>query len=100
MANKFCKEELIQYKIKGQIRPFIDQNLQLQIPNLESTKSEGSSYTDLYSHYFNHINSLNDPILPVDKQEIEKAMLEARQSYEAWRKMQKKIEEAIAKHLC
>jgi hypothetical protein len=40
---ELSREKLIQYKIKGQTKPFVDQNLQLQIPGIESDSSLLSS---------------------------------------------------------
>jgi hypothetical protein len=91
MAHKFSKDELMQYKIRGQTKPFIDENLQLQIPLPENQGSVQGQYCALYSHY-SHAG--HNPAIIQDKYNVERAMSEARQSYETWKKMQEKIQQA------
>jgi hypothetical protein len=88
-------EESIQYKIRGQRKAFIDKNLQIQIPGVESTheKPHFQNYTQIYSHYSGVLNS--HVFLPVNKHPLEQAMKEAQDAYQAWKKMQKDLSEKI-----
>lgn len=87
--REFCKEKLGQYKIEGQMRPFIDETLQLRLPGLEGQKNSFYPYTSsIYSHYSNSFS----PTLTVPSEiELEKAMHEAQQSYESWKQMQSRL---------
>lgn len=95
--REFCKED-IQCKIEGQKRPFIDKNLQLQLPGIDRTQEQGTSipsHHQIYSHYAPHY-----PLtMPFNENEVEKAMTEARRSYEAWKKMHDALVDRMQKHI-
>ena len=87
MAYKYYKEALIPNKIKGKEKPFIDQNLQLRIPDLEMA-NQPKTYLPLYGHY----STSGTLSSPVDEQAIDKAMAEARHSHKAWKKLQNHLQ--------
>lgn len=87
--HEFGKEQLVRYKIKGQARPFIDEDLQLQLPGLEDRQTKSEYYSHIYSHYFNQ-SHLPIATLP-SEQELEQAMHDAQKSYEAWKQMQQEL---------
>lgn len=90
--REFCKEKLNQYKIEGQARPFIDETLQLRLPGLEVQKNSYFPYTSVYSHYF---HSLSPTLSTPSEVELEKAMEEAKKSYENWKLMQNRLTNRI-----
>lgn len=87
-GSEITREKLFQYKIKGQAKPFVDQNLQIQIPGNES-QANLKSPNPIFSHYSSAQTGVN--ALPINEEEFEKAMAEARQSYEAWKRMGSKL---------
>lgn len=95
VGSETSREKLFQYKIKGQSKPFVDENLQIQIPGVESQKNTASP-SPIYSHYSSH--QLGSSSLPVNEADFYQAMEEARQSHEAWKKMGQKLEEKAKKY--
>jgi NAD-specific glutamate dehydrogenase len=90
--EEFCQaKEPFHYKIKGQNRPFIDEDLQLQIPGFENQR-----YSPIYSHFTGQF-PLSSSYIQEKEQEIRKVMAQAQQSYEAWKKMQQQLQEEIQK---
>lgn len=82
------------YKIEGQSKPFIDKNLQLQIPEWESQQSSTYLYSPIYSHYAgSHPSSYLFP--PINEAEIYQAMLDAENAYKGWKQTQQKITEVV-----
>lgn len=65
----------MQFKIKGQFKPFLDENLQMQIPGEESDSTSGSY---LYPH-FDAFQSPGDYPFFIDQEE-------AKDADEAWQK--------------
>lgn len=91
--SKQCQDKLSQCKIGGPSKPFIDDNLQLQLPNWESQQAQTPSPSPIYSHYMgpsptSYLSS------QIPEAELYQMMAEAEQSYEAWKQMQQKIKEA------
>jgi hypothetical protein len=89
--SEITREKLFQCKIKGQSKPFVDQNLQIQIPGVEAPLNI-TSPSPIYSHYSSYKTG-NDSSLSVNEAELYQAMEQAKQSYEAWKKMGQKLEE-------
>jgi hypothetical protein len=91
-----CKEKLSRYKIEGQTKPFIDKDLQLQLPGSDENSIETpDSFNPIYSHYM----GVRSPSVEASNQqaenEIYQAMADAKSSYEAWEKMQANLKKAI-----
>ena len=89
-----CRDKLSHYRIAGQSKPFVDQNLQLQLPGWDSPPHQTSySYSPIYSHYIGSIptSSLE---LQVNETELYQAMTEAERSYKAWKQMHQQLREA------
>ncbi|MFI5344488.1 MAG: hypothetical protein ACHQUC_09735 [Chlamydiales bacterium] len=84
-----------QNKIDGQSKPFIDKNLQIQVPGLDlpSEARISSSCNPIYSHYCQGSFFITPEMASIET-ELDTAMLEAKHSYEAWKKMQKQLLEA------
>lgn len=96
MNSEYCRDKLSQYKIGGPSRPFIDQNLQFQLPNWDSYSGHIHSHfhSPIYSHYVGSSPS-SSLSLPINEEELYHVMKEAEYSYEAWKKMQVKLQETI-----
>lgn len=88
------RDKLMQYAMKGQTRPFIDRNLQLQMPELERENEAMASYTNIYSHYASTFSSHS---CSLNREELEQAVAHAHQSYEAWKRMKQQLMELIKK---
>lgn len=87
-----CKEKLSQNLLPRQSKPFIDQNLQLQIPESDLPNSQmNRSHSPIYTHYMGDSPS-NAYLAPqVNASELYKAMQDAEQSYGAWGKMKEQL---------
>lgn len=91
--SKCCRDKLSQYNIGGPSRPFIDKNLQLQLPEWDPPYSQtNQSHSPIYSHYVG-----SSPYSPLSSQineaELYHAMAEAESSYKSWKQIQQKIKE-------
>ncbi len=106
MDEKNCQETLtlselqselqsgLKSKIGGPSKPYIDQNLQINLPDWDSyQKHFDSSHSPIYSHY---VGSTPSSYLSsyINENELNHAMNEAARSYAAWKKMQQKIQAA------
>lgn len=94
MESQCSQDKLSQYKIGGFKKPFIDQNLQIHLPNWESQPTQiQSSHSPIYSHYMG-----SSPPSYFSSQfniaELHHAMIESEQAYQGWKMMQQKIREA------
>lgn len=94
---KLFQDKLALSKVGGPSKPYIDQNLQIHLPgdSPSSHPQQPQVHSPIYSHYVG-----SSPASPLSSQinenELIEAMAEAEQSYEAWKKLQKKIKEAVA----
>lgn len=98
--SESSRDKLAQYKIEGQSKPFIDQNLQLQMPGCDVSEEEVDHLqSPIYSHYVGSY-PLSSAYFSsqVNEAELYHAMAEAERSYEAWKQMQHQLKEA-AKHM-
>jgi hypothetical protein len=88
-------DKLSQYKIGGPSKPFIDQNLQLQLPEWDPPQSQTNQcHSPIYSHYVG--SSPSFPFsLQINEAELYHAITEAERSYESWKQMQQKLQEAV-----
>lgn len=94
--SKCYRDKLSQCKVGGPTKPFIDQNLQLQLPEWDSPQSH-SSQSPIYSHYAGsspvpHISS------EINETELYHVMEEAEKSYESWKKLQQKLNKIAKTH--
>lgn len=99
--SKREREKLSQSKIDRKIKPYIDKDLQIRIPaseQIENNESLNKIYA--YSAIYNHFNqqSLKDRIsnalLPeINEEEISRAIREAEQAYEAWKRLKNQLKE-------
>lgn len=94
--SESCREKLTQTKIQGQSKPFVDQDLQLQLPGSELASHivESSAHSPIYSHYASSCST--DPFLTasINEAELYHVMAEAESSFEAWKKMEQRIKQA------
>ncbi|WP_068467531.1 hypothetical protein [Candidatus Protochlamydia phocaeensis] len=98
--SECCREKLFQSKINGQSRPFIDQNLQLRIPGAElpAEPSDPPPHNPIYSHYAHALPAASYLPSTFREAELNKAMADAQQSYEAWKKMHQQLMEAAQQY--
>ncbi len=90
--SKCCREKLIQYRINGQSKPFVDKNLQLQIPGCDtSNPMNDSSFSPIYSHYAGSCPFISYLPSQINEAELYQAMAEAEKSYEAWKNMKQRL---------
>ncbi len=93
--SECCRDKLSQYKIGGQSKPFIDKNLQIQLPGWDPHHHQTDhSYSPIYSHDF---GSYSSSLLSsqVNEAELYQAMKEAEYSYEAWKRMQQQLRDCF-----
>lgn len=88
---EFCRERLLQYKIEGQTRPFIDKNLQLQIPGIETRLETSHTYSPIYAHFSQTFPKTGYFSSPVNEEELTQAMTNAKHAYQAWKKMHEQL---------
>jgi hypothetical protein len=97
-----CREKLAPYKIEGQAKPFVDKDLQLQLPEWDCHNDQAeeivSTFSPIYSHYAGSClptpQSTSSLSLQINEGEFYRAMAEAELSYTAWKKMQRRIKKA------
>lgn len=89
----FKREKLLHYRIKGQKRPFIDEDLQLQLPGLESSLENPNlgSYSQVYSYYSTYFPSRLDFPKMVQQVELEHGISQAQQAYDKWKNIQQQL---------
>lgn len=93
MTKSDVNEKTLQCKINGQSKPFIDKDLQIQIPGLETSQCSSNQKTkSIYIHYCGE-SQKTPPELQAIENELNSAMAEAKQSHEAWKKIQDRIRE-------
>jgi hypothetical protein len=93
MIYQACeKKDRFHYRIKGQTRPFIDENLQFRFPGIESPKDQMiESPTSHQIHaYYSHLYDITYESDPLEIELIQ-AMSETQQAYETWKQIQQKI---------
>lgn len=93
------RELILPYKAKGPSRPFMDENLQIQIPDLEEVNEVKSTthYSDIYSHYSNQLKSFSsESDTNLKEKELESLIAQTQQSYEAWKRLRDIIVEKMA----
>lgn len=95
-SSECCKEKLSQNLLPRQSKPFIDKNLQLQIPERDKGHAN-RSLSPIYSHYIGDSPSLSNIAPQVNEGELYKAMKDAEQSYQAWQEMKEQISKASLK---
>lgn len=95
MAHAEMLWKTTQCKINGQSKPFIDENLQIQIPGLDSTCEPPmvSAHKSIYSHYCQDPFVITPEMAAIES-ELNTAIAEAQQTYEVWKKMQAQLLEA------
>lgn len=91
-GSEYCKEKLSQNLLSRQFKPFIDHNLQLQIPISDFPAGQicrGAS--PIYCHYIGDNPSISYLPPEVNERELFKAMKDAEQSYEMWLQMKNQL---------
>lgn len=99
--SDFCREKLFQYRINRQSRPFIDNNLQIHLPDACSypeTKADHSC-SPIYSYYAKEFPATDYLPFSNKEAELKQAMSEAEKSYQAWNRMRQQLLEAAQKYL-
>lgn len=93
MTSHYCRDKSFQYKIEGRSKPFIDQNLQLQLPGYENPEDAALHSHMIYSHYAGSFPSYFSS--EINEAELYQAIGDAKHSFEAWQQMQQKLLEAM-----
>ena len=95
MDTKCCQDKLSQCKIGGPSKPFIDQNLQIQLPDWDKAERKTeSSHSPIYIHYIGSPPSSYFSS-PVNESELHHAIADAERAHAAWKKIQNKLNEAV-----
>jgi hypothetical protein len=78
------------------MKPFIDQNLQLRVPESE-LQQEGTnrSHSPIYTHFIGEYSSISYFAPEVNETELYKAMADAQSSYESWKLMKKNLQKTL-----
>ena len=98
MAGSECSENKISSFSYNKGKPFIDQNLQFQLPSREtSPRSTDRPLNPIYSHYMGSHPSIAYLIPQINEEELYQAMNQAEYAYQAWKRMRGKIHEKINK---
>jgi hypothetical protein len=99
-SNK--EQKLLNHRINGCQYPFIDEDLQLRIPGLESSleKQQGEKiiYHQIYSHYLNPTMSPSHSFLKGNEEKLQRNMIEVQKAYESWKIIQRYIQKIIENH--
>lgn len=95
----FNREKLVQNKIARQSKPFVDHNLQLQIPGSDAPPSQivERPHNPIYAH-FSPSSPAAELSLQINQDEFYQAMQEAERSYQSWQQMQQELKKLI--HAC
>jgi hypothetical protein len=93
--SEYCRDKLARSKIEGQSKPFVDGNLQFHFPEFDSEHPQHSTamHHPIYAHFTNHLMLEKSNIDQINEKEIYRAMAQAEQSYQAWKKLQNLITE-------
>ena len=86
----------LEKKVERKRKAFVDNNLQMQIPDSEPVVFKHSEINDksIYTHFCRDISLMND--LSHIESELHAAMMEVRQTHQTWKKMQNKLAEMAA----
>lgn len=88
-------KKLSQNCVNRQTKPFIDTNLQIQVPFEGKFLSEQIGINPIYTHYINERQS--SPILGsvVNLTEVEQTIRQTKETYSLWKKMQQRLAEQL-----
>lgn len=86
-----CKEKLSQSLLPRRSKPFIDHNLQFQMPD---ETQMGRAHSPIYAHYMGEIPPISSFDTQVNLTELYQAMKDAKHSYEAWHNMKEQLSQA------
>lgn len=90
-----CKEKLSQNLLPRQTKAYVDQNLQLQIPEDASPNGQITRYhSPIYTHYMGNSPPVSYLESQVNENELYQVMKDAEHSYDAWQKMREQILQA------
>ncbi len=92
MAHAEMLWKAAQCKINGQSKPFIDNNLQIQIPGLDASyeTSIAESHKSVYAHFCQEPAVITQEMANIES-DLKTAIEEAQQTFEAWKKLQKQL---------
>ena len=93
------EEKLAPCIVTRQMKPFIDHNLQLQLPSVETlVHPNNRSHSPIYSHYMGSHPSISSLMPQVNEEEFHQAMNNAEQAYAAWSKMRDQMKQRLSKY--
>ena len=94
--SECCREKLSQYKIEGQSKPFVDRDLQLQLPGANADDQTQYPFSSIYSHYMGSNPSIPYLSAEINEKEFYRAMQEAEFSYQNWKHMQQQLQRFLS----
>lgn len=83
-------EQHLWYRSQGHARPFIDRDLQLQIPGTEQ-KQDSACMKKIYAHYANSLPPVVSSSL-LETSGLKTALQEAAASHAAWRELKQSLD--------
>lgn len=96
MVCQAChKKDKLPYRIQGQTRPFIDENLQFRLPGLEPLLDQAfypSTSHQIHAYYSHSGEAVYSDFLET---ELNQAMTDSQQAYETWKQIQHKLKESF-----
>jgi hypothetical protein len=93
--SEHCREKLSQFKIARHSKPFIDKDLQLQIPGCDlNLQQNHPTPSPIYSHYVG--NNTSSYFSPYNETDLLQAIKQAEGSYHAWKLLQQQIKSKIS----
>lgn len=97
MTYSECYRE---HKIDRQSKPFVNNNLQLQLPgcDIQTPLGDTSFSRPIYSHYASSCPSPSYLPSQINEKELHQIMAEAESSYEEWKKMQQCLKDKAEAH--
>ncbi len=97
MAYSDDEEKLTSCILSRQMKPFIDHNLQFQLPSVETLiHPNNRSHCPIYSHYMGSNPSISSLITQINEEDLHQAMNNAEQAYAAWSDRREEIIQRLA----
>lgn len=95
--SEYCREKLAHCKFERSSKPFIDKDLQLQLPGYDFSvpNTDAAPSNPIYTHFSGSEITESMITYPINETELYHVMAEAENSYEAWKKMQQRLKEAV-----
>ena len=87
-----CRDKVSLKSVGGPSKPFVDDNLQFQLPNwISETEKTQSHHRPIYSHFTGSVPSIQ-PHSQIYEDELLHSMNEVDRSFDAWKRLKERIE--------